>query len=60
MRTKSNNAISPEVDAILSRCVDNAERVRVAKRLEAIAAEIWERVFGERKADPQFPRFYRN
>ncbi len=57
---KPNNAITPEVDEILSRCADNAERIRVAKRLEAIAAEIWERVFGEKKGNPTFQRFRRN
>ena len=57
---KTTNPISPEVEDILSRCVDNAERIRVAKRLEAIAGEIWERVFGQKKTDPQFPRFYGN
>lgn len=58
MNTK--NAITPEVEAILAQCRDNAERIRVAKRLEAIAAEIWKRVFGEQKQDPQAPRFRRN
>ena len=57
---KTTNPISPEVEDILSRCVDNAERIRVAKRLEAIAGEIWERVFGQKKPEPQFPPFYRN
>lgn len=57
---KTKNAITPEVEAILNNCVDNAEKVRVAKRLEAIAAEIWEQVFGNQKKDPQFPRFHRN
>ena len=57
---KPNNAITPEVDEILSRCADNAERVRVAKRLEAIAAEIWDRVFGDQKPTPAFERFRRN
>jgi hypothetical protein len=58
MNTK--NAITPEVEAILSNCHDDAEKVRVARRLEAIAAEIWERVFGEQKQEPQTPRFHRN
>ena len=58
MNTK--NPISPEVEAILENCVDNAERVRVARRLEAIAAEIWERVFGDKPRDAQAPRFHRN
>ena len=57
---KSNSAITPEVDEILSRCADNAERIRVAKRLEDIAAEIWERVFGEKKTTSALPRFHRN
>ena len=57
---KSNNAITPEVDEILSRCADNAEKVRVARRLEAIAAEIWEQVFGHEKPTSAFPRFHRN
>ncbi len=57
---KSKSAISPEVEEILSRCANNAERVRVAKRLEAIAAEIWERVFGEKKENTPSQRFQRN
>ncbi len=58
MNTKS--PITPEVEAILDNCADDAEKVRVAKRLEAIAAEIWLRVFGERGKDPQSPRFHGN
>ncbi len=57
---KPNSAITPEVDEILNRCADNAERIRVARRLEAIAAEIWERVFGDKKTTPTLPRFHRN
>jgi hypothetical protein len=55
-----NNPITPEVEAILANCVDNAEKVRVAKRLEAIAAEIWDRVFGEQRKDPHAARLRRN
>jgi hypothetical protein len=60
--TKQKNAISPQVEAILSQCADDADRIRIAKRLEAIAAELWERVFGEKKPGTtvQFQPFRRN
>jgi hypothetical protein len=57
---KEQSAISPQLEEILSRCTDNAERIRIAKRLEAIAAEIWEQVFGEKKSNPLLPPFRRN
>jgi hypothetical protein len=49
---KDKNSISPQVEEILSHCSDNAERLRIARKLEAIAAELWQRVFGEQKPDP--------
>jgi hypothetical protein len=57
---KDKSAISPQVEEILSRCSDNAERIRIARRLEAIASELWERVFGEQKPGPTMPPFPRN
>jgi hypothetical protein len=60
MNMKDDNAISPQVEEILSRCCDNAERIRIARRLEAIANELWERVFGEKRPGPMSPPFPRN
>jgi len=57
---KYENPISPQVEDILSRCNDNAERIRIARRLEAIAAELWERVLGDKKPDAMLPPFRRN
>jgi hypothetical protein len=57
---KQKSAISPEVEKILSQCADNAERIRIARRLEAIAAEIWERVFEEKTPSQAKPPFRRN
>lgn len=57
---KDQNPISPQVEEILSRCCDDAERIRVARRLEAIAAELWERVLGDKKPDAMMPPFRRN
>ena len=57
---KQKNAMSPEVEKILSQCSDNAERIRIARRLEAIAAEIWERVFEEKRTYPPRSAFKRN
>jgi hypothetical protein len=57
---KDENTISPQVEEILSRCCDNAERIRIARRLEAIAAELWERVFGNKEPDAMLPPFRRN
>ena len=57
---KDKNTISPQVEEILSHCSDNAERLRIARKLEAIAAELWERVFGEKKPDPNTSPYQRN
>lgn len=57
---KDQNPISPQVEEILGRCCDDAERIRVARRLEAIAAELWERVLGDKKPDAMMPPFRRN
>ncbi len=57
---KTKNPITPEVEAILDKCVDDAEKLRVARRLEAIAAEIWRRVFSRQPVDKGRPRFHQN
>jgi lambda repressor-like predicted transcriptional regulator len=57
---KNENPISPQVEEILSRCCDNAERIRIARRLEAIAAELWAQVFDDKKPDAMLPPFRRN
>ena len=57
---KEKSAISPQVEEILNRCCDDAEKLRVARRLEAIASELWEQVFGEGKPDATSPPFRRN
>jgi len=57
---KDKSAISPQVEEILSRCCDNAERIRIARRLEAIAGELWAQVFGEQKPSPMPPPFRPN
>lgn len=54
------NPITPQLEEILNRCHDNAERIRIAKRLEAIAAELWERAMGQKKPDASLPPFQRN